>query len=94
MKAMVEEVIPYNKIDLKSSIYDISSATYDVTKSVEGMFHDLFLLLQECLNFSSTLHKRKDGIWGTAIILLNGTFQTEGIIQSVTSGFAEMSIAR
>ena len=91
---MVEELLPYNSIDLSNSDYDENSETFDVTKSVEGMFYEFFLILQECLNFTSTIHKRKDGIWGTGTVLPNGTIITEGIIQSLTSEFAEMIIAR
>ena len=94
MKAMVEEELPFNAIDLSSSDLDTASQTYDVTNSVEGMFYDIFLVMQEYLNFTSTLHKRSDGKWGPIVIHSNGTIQAEGIIQSVTSGFAEMIVAR
>ena len=94
MKAMVEESLPFNTIDLSSSDLDTATQTYDVTNSVEGMFYDIFLVMQEYLNFTSTLHKRSDGKWGPIVILPNGTIQAEGIIQSVTSGFAEMIVAR
>ena len=58
------------------------------------MFYEMFLVMQKYLNFTSSLHKRKDGKWGPSIILENGTLITGGIIHSVASGFAEMLIAR
>ena len=94
IKAITESLQPYVSIDLASSTFDEASQTYDVTKSVTGMFYDIFLNMQEYLNFTFTLHKRKDGKWGPTEILANGTIVTAGIIESVTSGFAEMCATR
>ena len=94
MKAMVEGLLPYNEVHISTAVFDENSQTYDVTQSVKGMFYEMFLVMQKYLNFTSSLHKRKDGKWGPSIILENGTLITGGIIHSVASGFAEMLIAR
>ena len=67
--------------------------SYDVTKSTEGMHYELYLNMQGFLNFTATLHKRKDGAYGPTIVLPNGTIQARGITESLTSGFGEMIVA-
>ena len=51
------------------------------------------MILQELLNFTTTLHKRKDGKWGPTTIFPNGTINAVGITESLTSGFAEMIVS-
>ena len=92
MKAMTEHLPPYLLIDLSFAKYDDMSHTYDVTNSISGMFHGIFEGLKESLNFTSSLHKRKDGKWGPTTVLANGSVIAGGIIKSVTSGFAEMAV--
>ena len=48
--------------------------------------------MQDFLNFTSTLHKRKDGAWGPTTVLPNGTIQARGITESLSSGFGEMIV--
>ena len=50
------------------------------------MFHAMFLVMQKDLNFTATLHKRKDGKWGPTLVLSNGTIEAHGIISSLTTG--------
>ena len=92
MKAMTENYPPVLSIDLSSAKYDDLSHTYDVTNSTSGMFYSIFQDLKESMNFTSSLHKRKDGKWGPTTVLANGSVITGGIIKSVTSGFAEMAV--
>ena len=66
--------------------------SYDVTKSTEGMHYELYLNMQDVLNFTATLHKRKDGAYGPTTVLPNGTIQARGITESLTSGFGEMIV--
>ena len=54
----------------------------------------MFLILQETLNFTATLHKRKDGKWGPVTEFPNGTIVASGIAESVISGFGEMIVSR
>ena len=93
MIAMTEHSPPFIHLDLSSAIYDETSDTFDVTKSVGGMHHEMFLIMQKSLNFTATLRKRKDGKWGPTTVLDNGTLITDGIVKSLTSGFGEMIVA-
>ena len=92
MKAMTEHYSPFTSIALSSAEYDEMSKTFDVTNSMEGMFYYVFEDLKESLNFTSSLHKRKDGKWGPTTVLANGSVIAAGITKSVTSGFAEMIV--
>ena len=94
LKAMTEITVPYISIDLATASYDENSQTYDVTKSLTGLYHEIFLDMQKLFNFTATLHKRKDGQWGPTTVLKNGTISTGGIVNSLTSGFAEMIVAQ
>ena len=94
LKAITGEEPPYIKINLSSAIYDETHQVYDVTETVEGMYYDMFLILQEQLNFTTSIYKRKDGKWGPITILENGTTLTAGIPNSITSGFAEIGVTR
>ena len=94
LKAITEEEIPYIKIDLSLANYDETNQVYNVTQNVEGMYYDIFQILQEQLNFTASIHKRKDGKWGPITKLENGTRLTAGIASSITSGFAEIVATR
>ena len=93
MIAMTEDSPPFIQLDLSSATYDETSDTFDVTKSVGGMYYEMFLIMQKRLNFTATLRKRKDGKWGPTTVLANGTIITEGIAKSLTSGFGEMVVS-
>ena len=93
MKAMTEHLPPYLLIDLSFAKYDEMSQTFDVTNSVGGMFYYIFQELQEYLNFTYSLHKRKDGKWGPTTVLANGSVIAAGVTKSLTSGFAEMIVS-
>ena len=95
LKAMTEEIRPLITFsNFSSAEFDQKSQTYDVTKSTQGLDYDMFLILQETLNFTATLHKRKDGKWGPITEFPNGTIVAAGIAESVISGFGEMIVAR
>ena len=64
-----------------------------MSNSTYGMHYELYLIMQEFLNFTATLHKRKDGKWGPTIILPNGTINAVGVTESLTSGFGEMIVS-
>ena len=93
IKAMTEIAAPYTMVDVSKSIYDEDSKTYDVTKTANGFFiEEIFLDMKKWFNFSASLYKRKDGKWGPTIVLDNGTILAGGIVESLTSGFAEMMV--
>ena len=89
-KVMANEWTPHSTFNLKSAILDVKSQTYDVTNLTKGIEYDLLMDMQNYMNFTTTIHKRQDGQWGPITILENGTIITAGIVESVTSGFAEM----
>ena len=93
MKAMTEHGPPYLSIDLSFAEYDEMSQTFDVTNLVGGTFYYIFQELQTYLNFTYSLHKRKDGKWGPTTVLANGSVIAAGITKSLTSGFAEMIVS-
>ena len=92
VKTMTAHSRPKILVDRSSAILNIKSQTYDVTESVEGYYIEILHDMQKYLNFSSTLHEREDGIWGSIVTLDNGTIVPEGLMESVTSGFSEMII--
>ena len=92
-KAITEVIIPYINLETSSAKFDEKSQTYDVTESVHGLHYDLFMLMQKQLNFTATLHKRKDGKWGPTKVFQNGSVLTGGIIESVASRFAEILVS-
>ena len=95
MKAMTEQVpSPYVYIDLTNAQLDVTSQTYDVTHSTQGMFYDIFIILQEKLNFTATLHKRKDSQFGYAKVLPNRTIIKSKVHADVAEGDAEFIVAR
>ena len=95
MKAITENSGSFLSINLSNTVqFDSISQTYDVTYLTRGDIYEMFMVLQNDLNFTATLHKRKDGKWGPTLVLPNGTIEAHGIVESVTSGFAEMIVTR
>ena len=93
IKAMTGPFSPFAIIDYNIAILDIESQTYDVTSSVKGLDIDLLKDMQNYMNFSTTLHERQDKKWGPITALDNGTIIPRGIVESVTSDFAEMIVS-
>ena len=59
--------------------YFENNKTYRVNNYTYGMFHDILQLLENQLNFSTTLYKRKDAVWGYIYPQPNGTYTGTGI---------------
>ena len=95
MKAMTEDApSSYNHYDLETAKLNETSQTYDVTHLTKGMFYDIFMILQDKLNFTATLHKREDSKFGYAKVLPNGTIITSKLHADVAEGDAEFLLAR
>ena len=92
IKAITGSFAPYIRIDYSTATLNNESQTYDVTTSVKGLLMDLLQDMMKYVNFSATLHEREDKKWGPVIALDNGTIIADGIIESVTSGFAELVV--
>ena len=58
---MPEQAPPFISVEIPKSI---KNESYDVTETVEGLYHEIFLDMQDLFNFSATIYKRKDGKWG------------------------------
>ena len=90
---MVEYEPPYidfpNNL-LKKSIYFSENDTYDLTNIASGVYIDVLSHLQNLLNFSTKLYKRKDGVWGMPKTLKNGTIILNGLLQSIVNGQADI----
>ena len=84
---MVENLYPF--VDIAENWPTIASylpnnQTYDVTNIVKGSGVDLLHSLENLLNFTTRLYKRKDGKWGMPKTLPNGTTILNGMIKSIT----------
>ena len=65
--------------------YFENNKTYRVNNYTYGMFHDILQLMENQLNFSTTLYKRKDAVWGYIYPQPNGTYIGTGQINRYTS---------
>ena len=90
MKAIADEVGPFVYFNLSTATLDETTQMYDVTHSTKGMYYDLFLALQEKLNFTAKLYKRKDSKWGMVNLLSNGSVIASGMHADLAEGDAEI----
>ena len=89
LKAMTEHYLNDIKIDMASAKYDNKTQMYDVTQSTTGKYFEIFLAMQQHLNFTASLHKNIVP-WGKVSLLENNTLFISGIFKSVHSGPAEV----
>merc|ERR1712079_513962 len=92
IKVITGAYAPYTIMDYSTAKEDNESQTYDMTNSVKGMHFDFLSDMMKWVNFSTTVHERKDKKWGPTIALDNGTIIPGGIVESVTSGFADLMV--
>ena len=78
---------------LKNAPYFSNNETYDVTGFTYGLFHDVLDILQDSLNFTTVLYKRKDGAWGYIYPQPNGSYVGTGLIGDVFFGKADIAVA-
>ena len=90
LKAMTESLPPFIEIDLKDAQLDQINNVYDVTNVTHGMNYDILVTLEEHINFTTTLLKRKDNVWGSVEDFGNGTVRYSGMIESLEENIAEM----
>ena len=89
LKAMTENYLNDIKVDMASAKYDNKTQMYDVTQSTTGKYYEIFLAMQQHLNFTASLHKNIVP-WGKVSLLENNTLFISGIFKSVHSGPAEV----
>ena len=94
LKAVVEDQYPYimfkqypvpDKQDESDELYNI-----DRFNAVHGLFHDILKALGSQMNFTWSLYRRHDTVWGTHDPVTN---QTNGIVKSVVEGRVDMAAA-
>ena len=96
LKAMTE--FDGNSINAKPSFltdapYFPENETYLLNGFTYGIYHDVLNVLQDHLNFSTQLFKRKDGAWGMVYPQDDGTFRTVGFVGDLFLKKADFAIA-
>ena len=80
--------------NLDKAPFSPANQTYDVTNFVSGSFFDVWKKLEEKLNFTTKMYKRKDGKWGVPTLLSNGSLVVpSGIVKDVMNSQAEIALA-
>lgn len=78
-------------ININDAIYIESNDTYLVTNHVIGSYHDILKTLQNRLNFTTQLYKRRSGGWGAPLVYPNGSIElSDGMIKDVMLGKADL----
>ena len=96
LKAMTEfrgNLINANTSFLTDAPYFPENETYLLNGFTYGIYHDVLNVLQDHLNFSTQLFKRKDGAWGMVYPQDDGTFRTVGFIGDLFLKKADFAIA-
>ena len=96
LKAMTEfdgNSINANPSFLTDAPYFPENETYLLNGFTYGVYHDLLDVLQNHLNFSTQVFKRKDSDWGMVYAQDDGTFKTVGVVGDVFLKKADFAIA-
>ena len=80
-----------NSLYLENAPYFSNNDSYDITEYTYGSYKDILLILQEQLNFTTILYKRRKEVWGYVYPLSNGSYVGTGLIGDVF--FKEADIA-
>ena len=79
--------------NLEKAPYDIIEDRYDVTNLVSGAFYDILKYLEQSLNFTTKLYKRKSVGWGLPVQYPNGTIELDsGIVKDLVTGSADLLV--
>ena len=95
LKGMVEFwglIMNADKSYLGKAPYFSNNETYEITGFTYGLFHDVLMTLQDRLNFTTVLYKRKKVSWGF-INDKNGSYEGIGIIGDIYYGKADIGVA-
>ena len=76
----------------KKAIFFPNNQTYLVTNFTQGKFYDILISLQNLLNFTSNLNKRKDNGWGFVYPQANGSFHATGMVGDLFFGRADLIV--
>ena len=86
-------LINANPSFLTDAPYFPENETYLLNGFTYGIYHDVLNVLQDHLNFSTQLFKRKDGAWGMVYPQDDGTFKTVGFVGDLFLKKADFAIA-
>ena len=90
--ALTQEYGAFVKIEnFKNAPYFPSNERYDVTDLVQGSVFEIWRTLQNNLNFTSIIYRRKVSKWGVPIEHLNGSISVpDGAIKDAMDGLADI----
>ena len=81
-----------NSLYLENAPYFSNNDSYDVTEYTYGSYKDILLILQEQLNFTTILYKRRKEVWGYVYPLSNGSYVGTGLIGDVFFKKADIAV--
>ena len=96
LKTMVERFPPITIVnkDFKTNAqYFPKNKTFLVNGFTSGLFHDVWQIIEQRLNFTSLFYKQRRTNWGNVIDLQNGTFLTTGLIKEVYKKKVDVVVA-
>ena len=77
---------------LQNAPYFPNNQTYQVNNYIYGVYHDILIILEKQLNFSTILYKRKETAWGSIRPLKNGSYAATGIVGDVFLGRTDIAV--
>ncbi len=92
LKAMMDEDSPFTTFDpdfRSRAKFHPGNQTYDITELSSGVYIDIGHSLAKDFNFSLSIYKRKDGVWGHVI----GNNTVTGILSNLQDGSADLVLA-
>ena len=95
LKAMTEflpGLVETDPTEIKNAPFHPNNETYSVSDYVSGKYIDILQILQERLNFSTQLYKRKDGGYGFIFPQSNGSFHGTGMVGDLFFKRADMIV--
>ena len=96
LKVMTEEYKPTVTLDpnyKRKALYFPQNQTYLVNGFISGIHHDILTSLQNQLNFTTNIYKRKDGVWGFVQKHPNETYTASGMVGDVIYQNADLIVA-
>ena len=97
---LLKGVVQFSGLDMNANAsylvnapFFSSNGTYEVTGFTYGLFNDVLDILQDCLNFTTVLYKRKDVAWGYIYPQPNGSYVGTGLIGDIFFGNADIAVA-
>ena len=97
---LLKGVVQFSGLDMNANAsylvnapYFSSNGTYEVTGFTYGLFNDVLDILQDCLNFTTVLYKRKEVAWGYIYPQPNGSYVGTGLIGDIYFGNADIAVA-